>query len=108
MKYNSGKRSATELEISRPCVRSQLAPEQRIPPAGVLEHPAADHGDNLVRKGLMWVQQDKMFSRWKERFIILTSGYPQKGTSRISDMGAFFSKIGRHRLLVTSLFLLNF
>ena len=107
-----GKRSTTELEFSRPCVRSQVAPEQRVPPAGVLEHPAADHGDNLVRKGLMWVQQDKLFSRWKERFIILTTGYLQifkKGTSRISDMGAFVSKVGRHSwLVVTSLFLLHF
>ena len=59
----------------------------------------------------MWVQQDKLFSRWKERFIILTTGYLQifkKGTSRISDMGAFVSKVGRHRWLVTSLFLLHF
>ena len=54
--------------------------------------------DSLVRKGLLWVQEDKLFSRWKERFIILTTGYIQifkKGGSRISDMGMFISKVIR-------------
>jgi len=91
-----GKRSATELEFSRPGVSGHQAPEQRVPPAAPLDLPGGDQGDNLVRKGLMWVQQDKLFSRWKERFIILTTGYLQifkKGTSRISDMGTFVSKI---------------
>ena len=52
--------------------------------------------DRIVRKGLLWVQQDKLFSRWKERFIILTTGYLQifkRGSSRISDMGTFVSKV---------------
>ena len=31
----------------------------------------------IVIKGLLWVQQDKLFSRWKERFIVLTSYYLQ-------------------------------
>jgi len=91
-----GKRAATELEFSRPCVSGQLSHDQRVPPGGSIDHPLVEHGDNLVRKGLMWVQQDKLFSRWKERFIILTTGYLQifkKGTSRISDMGTFVSKI---------------
>ena len=97
-----GKRAATELEFSRPCVSGQLSRDQRVPPAGSLAHPAAELGDNLVRKGLMWVQQDKLFSRWKERFIILTTGYLQifkKGTSRISDMGTFVSKVDRKSYL---------
>jgi len=52
--------------------------------------------DSCVRKGVMWVQQEKLFSRWKERFIILTSSYLhifKKSTSRISDMGTFVNKI---------------
>ena len=54
----------------------------------------------IVMKGLLWVQQDKLFSRWKERFIVLTSHYLQffkKTSSRISEMGAFIMKVGtRH------------
>jgi len=91
-----GKRAATELEFSRPGVSSHPLNDLRVPPGGASDHPVVDHGDSLVKKGLMWVQQDKMFSRWKERFIILTTGYLQifkKGTSRISDMGTFVSKI---------------
>jgi len=50
----------------------------------------------IVKKGLLWVQQDKLFSRWKERFIVLTSRYLQffkKTSSRISEMGAFIMKV---------------
>ena len=100
-----GKRAATELEFSRPCVSGQLSHDQRVPPGGSIDHPLVEHGDNLVRKGLMWVQQDKLFSRWKERFIILTTGYLQifkKGTSRISDMGTFVSKVCK-----TNLYMMN-
>jgi len=52
--------------------------------------------DTCIRKGVMWVQQEKMFSRWKERFIILTTSYLhifKKSTSRLSDMGTFVNKI---------------
>ena len=28
-------------------------------------------------QGLLWVQHDKLFSRWKERFVILTADYIQ-------------------------------
>merc|ERR1712106_1218217 len=50
----------------------------------------------IVMKGLLWVQQDKLFSKWKERFIVLTSHYLQffkKASSRISEMGAFVMKV---------------
>ena len=50
---------------------------------------------SAVRKGLLWQQRDKMFSRWKERFFILTPDYLQcfkKGTSRITEMGGFIFK----------------
>ena len=52
----------------------------------------------IVMKGLLWVQQDKLFSKWKERFIVLTSHYIQffkKASSRISEMGAFIMKVIR-------------
>ena len=49
-----------------------------------------------IRKGLLWQQRDKIFSRWKERFFILTQDYLQcfrKGTSRITEMGGFIFKL---------------
>ena len=51
----------------------------------------------IVMKGLLWVQQDKLFSKWKERFIVLTSYYLQffkKTSSRLSEMGSFMMKVG--------------
>jgi len=52
--------------------------------------------DRIIKKGLLWVQHDKLFSRWKERFVILTADYIQifkKASSRISEMGAFQYKV---------------
>ena len=56
----------------------------------------SDDDEVVVMKGMLWVQQDKLFSRWKERFIVLTSHYLQffkKASSRISEMGAFVMKV---------------
>jgi len=50
----------------------------------------------IVMKGLLWILQDKLFSKWKERFIVLTSHYLQffkKTSSSISEMGAFIMKV---------------
>jgi len=52
--------------------------------------------NSTLKKGTLWQQKDKLFSRWKERFFILTKDYLQcfkKGTSRITEMGAFIFKI---------------
>ena len=49
-----------------------------------------------IRKGLLWQQREKIFSRWKERFFILTQDYLQcfkKSTSKISEMGGFIFKL---------------
>ncbi|XP_059087159.1 uncharacterized protein LOC131883662 isoform X2 [Tigriopus californicus] len=49
-----------------------------------------------LRKGLLWQQRDKIFSRWKERFFILTPDYLQcfkKGSSRMTEMGGFIFKL---------------
>ena len=51
-----------------------------------------------MRKGLIWLQRDKLFSRWKERYVILTSDYLQcfkKASSRITEMGPFLFKVVR-------------
>ena len=51
-----------------------------------------------IKKGLLWQQKDKFFSRWKERFFILTKDYLhcfKKENSRISisEMGNFILKV---------------
>ena len=48
----------------------------------------------------MWTQRDKLFSRWKERYFVLTREYLncfKKGTSRISEMGEFLYKVRNER-----------
>ena len=49
------------------------------------------------KKGLLWQQRDKLFSRWKERYFILTKDYfhcfKKAGTSRITEMGGFIFKV---------------
>jgi len=50
-----------------------------------------------IRKGLLWQQRDRLFSRWKERFFVLTADYLQcfrrAGTTKITEMGAFVFKV---------------
>lgn len=51
---------------------------------------------STMRKGLLWQQRDKLFSRWKERFFILTADYLhcfKRVTSRITEMGGFLFKL---------------
>ena len=90
------------MDFTRAYASGTLVKGERVSQTRNPGHQASGQDDSLVRKGLMWVQQDKLFSRWKERFIILTTGYIQifkKGTSRISDMGSFVSKVSQDRTL---------
>ncbi len=55
-----------------------------------------DPSDGSFKKGLLWQQRDKLFSRWKERYFILTKDYFhcfKKATSRITEMGGFIFKV---------------
>ena len=55
-----------------------------------------DFAGAAIKKGLMWLQRDRIFSRWKERFFVLTKDSLQcfkKGSSRISEMGGFIFKV---------------
>ncbi|XP_031633271.1 GATA zinc finger domain-containing protein 14 isoform X2 [Contarinia nasturtii] len=54
----------------------------------------------VVKRGLLWQQRDRIFSRWKERYFVLTRDYLQcfkrasgSVNERISDMGQFIFKI---------------
>lgn len=53
-----------------------------------------------IKRGLLWQQRDRIFSRWKERYFVLTRDYLhcfKRATGsineRISDMGQFIFKI---------------
>nr|CAD7453724.1 unnamed protein product [Timema tahoe] len=55
---------------------------------------------HAIKKGLLWQQRDRIFSRWKERYFILTRDYLHcfkrasgSGPDRISDMGQFIFKV---------------
>ena len=98
-----GKRSLTQIEIVRPRENYPLQYGQCLP---TFTNTLCQGKpiDQIVRKGLMWVQQDKLFSRWRERFIILTQEYLQffkKGTSKASEMGNFLYKVVQHTQIVT-------
>ena len=57
---------------------------------------AASDDQGVLKKGLLWQQRDKLFSRWKERYFILTKDYFhcfKKATSRITEMGGFIFKV---------------
>ena len=51
-----------------------------------------------MRKGLLWVMRDRLFSRWHERYCILTHNYLhcfKKGSeaSGLTQMGNFLFKV---------------
>ncbi|CAG9826642.1 unnamed protein product [Diabrotica balteata] len=53
---------------------------------------------HVIKRGLMWQQRDRLFSRWKERYFILTRDYLHvfrraSGSDRISEMGQFLFKV---------------
>jgi len=51
---------------------------------------------SAIKKGLLWQQRDKLFSRWKERFFILTNDYFhcfKKGSFKVTEMGEFIFKV---------------
>jgi hypothetical protein len=57
---------------------------------------------HAIKKGLLWQQRDRIFSRWKERYFILTRDYLHcfkrssgSGADKISEMGQFIFKVKR-------------
>jgi len=66
-----------------------------LPRAGDSIPPDCDT-KQAVKKGLLWHQKDKLFSRWKERFFILTKDYFhcfKKDSSKLTEMGEFLFKV---------------
>ena len=47
-------------------------------------------------QSIMWVQREKVFSRWKERVVVITEDYLQcfkKGSAQLSDVGHCILKV---------------
>ncbi|XP_067620419.1 putative uncharacterized protein DDB_G0293878 isoform X1 [Eurosta solidaginis] len=73
----------------KPDVQSLLA--GRIPVASMT---------GPIKRGLLWQQRDRLFSRWKERYFVLTRDYLHcfkrasgSANERASDMGQFIFKV---------------
>lgn len=56
---------------------------------------------STIKKGLLWQQRDRFFSRWKERYFVLTKDYLacfKKGSKvGMSEMGSFMYKVMLNR-----------
>ena len=68
---------------------------------GPEDQAALSNNSTTVMKGVLWQQRDKVFSRWKERYFVLTSDYlqcfkkssPSVMHSAASEMGRFIFKL---------------
>ncbi|UYV81711.1 SETMAR [Cordylochernes scorpioides] len=83
-------RSGGHLQAPLVCLPWSVIPEAWPPMSVLLE-------ETTVKKGLLWQQWDRFFSRWKERFFLLTQDYLvcfKKGSKvGISEMGTFLYKV---------------
>ena len=53
-------------------------------------------GEAALLRGVVWVQREKLFARWKERFCILTRDYLhcfKKGSTQLTECGPFLFKV---------------
>ncbi|KAL7632500.1 UNVERIFIED_CONTAM: hypothetical protein RMT77_017163 [Armadillidium vulgare] len=53
-------------------------------------------GVPAMRKGILLQARDRLFSRWKERYFVLTKDYLacfRRGTTKYSEMGSFIFKV---------------
>ena len=55
-----------------------------------------------IMRGLMWIHQEKMFSKWKEKFLVVTKDYIQiykKGSVEGTQMGDFQFQVGSSNIV---------
>ncbi|XP_037958487.1 probable serine/threonine-protein kinase clkA isoform X2 [Teleopsis dalmanni] len=93
---SNGNSIATTMNREDSLERSILDPKQsllagRIPVASMT---------GPIKRGLLWQQRDRLFSRWKERYFVLTRDYLHcfkrasgSANERASDMGQFIFKV---------------
>ena len=71
--FGGGKRSLTSLDMK--IKRNEIEEVSFLKPAEETvyqaEHSLCLHNDAIVKKGLIWLQQDKLFSRWKETMLMV-------------------------------------
>lgn len=62
---------------------------------------------HALKRGLLWQQRERLFSRWKERFFILTKDYLHcfKKSTGLSPMGQFIFKVERAPSHFSNLFI---
>ena len=90
------KETTNEKTPQRNMFENQLLLNHPASPAVTRSDPGKMDKEVIVIKGFLWVQQDKLFSKWKERFTVLTTQYLQffkKTSSNISEIGAFVMKV---------------
>ena len=49
-----------------------------------------------LHRSLLWIQKEKLLSRWRERFVVITEDYLQcykKGLAQLSQMGDFLFQV---------------
>ena len=83
-------RSKTEVEIPTLQISTKIL--GNFSASQNMNSGTMEGSSTIVKKGLLWCQQEKLFTKWKERFVILTPSCIQifkKATTRISEMGSF-------------------
>ena len=63
------------------------------PPLTAVPQPVSD---SPHPHSIMWVQREKVFSRWKERVVVITEDYLQcfkKGSAKLSHVGCFLFQV---------------
>ncbi|XP_023327876.1 uncharacterized protein LOC111701003 [Eurytemora carolleeae] len=73
--------------------QDRIGRDERV---GQEERVGVSDPQQAVRKGVLWQQRDRLFSRWKERYIVLTRDYLhcfKRVTNRSSEMGDFIFKV---------------
>jgi len=98
-----GRRALTQINIRdrKSSYSSNLAKSQenlvKVPSNDRHENLVDENGQSLcIKKGFLWQQRDKLFSRWKERYFILTKGLLQcfkKDARDMTDASGFIFEI---------------
>ena len=60
-----------------------------------------------LRKGILLQARDRLFSRWKERYFILTRDYLacfRRSSTKYSEMGSFIFKVSLKKTIVNFLY----
>ncbi|RZF42218.1 hypothetical protein LSTR_LSTR004367 [Laodelphax striatellus] len=99
MLVDSGSASATPSILDSPTLaRVERARLRQEAPASYCQSLLPEREMHAIKKGLLWQQRERLFSRWKERYFILTRDYlhcfkRSSGPDKISQLGQFLFKI---------------